>query len=90
MTIPDKTLTDKDLATIITRATDETCLIDDAETYESFLAELATLVTCYFGGDVKGAGYDNGQWKVVFAHNEEVPPGSIFDDFDKEHRWPEE
>ena len=79
-----------DLATIITRATEETCLIDDAETYKSFLMELAGLISSYFGGDVKCAGHDNGQWQVVFAHNEEVQPGSIYDDFDKEHRWPEE
>lgn len=90
MTIPSKTLTDKDLATIITRATDETCLIDDAEIYESFLTDLATLISCYFGGDVKGAGHNNGQWQVVFTHNDDVPLGSIFDAFDTKNRWPEE
>lgn len=90
MQIPDKTLTDKDLAKIINRATEETCLIDDADTYEAFLTELATLITYYFGGDVKSAGHHNGQWQVVFGHDEEVPPGSIFDDYDKENIWPTE
>jgi len=90
--IPDKILTDKDLATIINRVTDEACLIDDAETYSTFLEELAFLISCYFGGTVKKAGFDMAasQWQVTLAHDAEVCTGSIFDDFDKKHRWPEE
>lgn len=90
MHTPDKTLKDNELAEIIARTAKETCLIDDAETYESFLTELATLITYYYGGEVKTVGHDNGQWQVVFGHDGEVPPGSIYDDYDKENCWPVE
>jgi hypothetical protein len=85
-----KTLTDKDLATIIQKAVvTDSYLIDCADQYQHFLEELAALVTNHFGGTVEKVGYDETrkEWVSVIAYNECVPDGSVFDNFDQNVVW---
>lgn len=91
--IPNKKLTDKELAEIVMRLVFENLHIDDADLYQEFLIELAHLLTIYLGGDVVSGSHDPvcKTWQVIISHSEEVPAGGgILCDYDKEHAWPEE
>jgi len=82
-----KILTDKDLGEIIWRATHDNGIIDDADSYQCFLEDLAELVCDHFGGD-RGSIVQpdiDMPWTVAIRINECVPAdGGIFKDYDAE------
>lgn len=86
-----KVLTDKDLAAIVTSATIDPLLIDDAETYANYVKDLAQLVTSYFGGIVGNATHcpTRKEWVAEIIHDENVPEeGCVYAPFDTATVWP--
>lgn len=83
-----KTLTGKNLADIVIRATrSENPEIDDLDQYENFIKGLATLVTDHFGGRVGLAEWvdELDDITVVISKDENVPEdGGVYQKYDKE------
>ena len=97
-----KTLTDKELADIISRATSDKRIIDCADSYKHFLEDLTKLVCDHFGGDpgVVSAPYDIeknvidsdkniiNEWTTGIHINECVPDdGGIYNYYDTDIVW---
>ena len=85
-----KILTDEEMGEIIYNATHAPGMIDDADAYNHFLAELGNLICDHFGGERGALGmpdFDLG-WTVAFEINECVPAdGGVFKDYDTGVIW---
>jgi len=93
-----KILTDTELAKIIHHAVSDPGLIDDSDSYEHFLTDLADLIATHFGGESGEAHFDDvddqhvlprsSKWYVVFQVNDLVPSdGGVYKDYDTDVTW---
>ena len=86
-----KILTDKELGDIIYKATHDSAVIDDGDSYEHFLEDLGNLIADHFGGQRGTVDVDPDDelgFTVAFHMDVCVPSdGGIYKDYDTDVIW---
>lgn len=83
-----KILKDTEVLDIVKRIIEGTDIIEDAETYISFLEEVGELVGDYCGAEAGSAGFEDKDYYVAFRLTDSTPEdGGVFKDYDTDVTW---